>query len=179
MEVVVQYLPVQHKGDGGLCSFGVQAEVREGGGFLFGPERHRKVPVRLHDGVGDIPRVEDILAAQGLHQVGGGQPQSAQGVLVDFSVQDDGLGPPGHQVEEFLAPEAQNRAQKLQCRDQEERNQAGSHRDFLAFDGDGRQIGDEDGGDQLLRLQFSQLPFAHQPHGKQDAEIDQNRAKDQ
>lgn len=55
--------------------------------------------------------------------------------------------------------------------DQKKRDEAGGNRHFFGFNGDGGQIGDEDGGDKLLRLQLSQLALAHQPHGKQHAEI--------
>ena len=179
MEVVVQHLPIQHKGDGRLTVLDLECQVGEGGRLSFGAQRHRKAAVRLHNGVGDIPWVKDVLAAQGLHQVGRRQPQSAQGVLVNLPIQNDRLGPAGHQIEKFLALEAEDRPQKLQRCNEEERDEAGGHGDFLRFDGNGRQIGDEDGRDQLFRLQLTQLALAHQPHGKQDAEIDQNGANDQ
>jgi len=64
-------------------------------------------------------------------------------------------------------------------RNEKEGNQTGCDRYFFRFNGDGSKIGDEDGGHQFLRLQFPQLTFAHQPHGKQDAEIDQDGTEDQ
>ena len=90
-----------------------------------------------------------------------------------------GLGAARHQVEKFLAAEAQRRPQQLQSRDEEEGNEAGRHRHFFRLDGDGRQIGDEDGGYQLFGLQFAQLTLAHQPHGEQNAEIDEQGAENQ
>ena len=86
-------------------------------------------------------------------------------------IQDHGLGPPGHQVEKPLAPETEHRPQQFQRGDQKKRDEAGGNRHFFGFNGDGGQIGDEDGGDKLLRLQLSKLALAHQPHGKQHAEI--------
>ena len=81
-----------------------------------------------------------IFAAQRLHQIGGSQPQGAQGVLIDLTIQDNGFGPPGHQVEKALAPEAEDRPQKLQRRNEKEGNQTGCDRHFFRFNGDGSQI---------------------------------------
>ena len=178
-QVFGKYLTIQHKGDGGLCPLYPCPKVGEGGRFLFRAQSHRETAVGLHDRIGDIPGVEHIFAAQRLHQIGGSQPQGAQGVLIDLTIQDDGFGPPGHQVEKALAPEAEDRPKKLQRRNEKEGDQAGCDRYFFRFNGDGSQIGDEDGGYQFLRLQFPQLTFAHQPHGKQDAEIDQDGTEDQ
>ncbi len=58
-------------------------------------------------------------------------------------------------------------------------DEAGRHRHFLRLDGDGRQIGDEDGGHQLFGLQLAQLTLAHQPHGEQDAEVNEQGAENQ
>ena len=85
----------------------LQPQVSEGGRLLFGAERCRETAVRLDHGVGDVPGVEDILAPQGLHQVGCGQPEGAQSILVDLSIQNDRLGAAGHQIEKFLAAKAQ------------------------------------------------------------------------
>ena len=117
-----------------------QLQVSEGSGLFFGAQCRRKTAVRLHYGVGDIPWVKDVFAAQCLQQVGSRQPEGAQSVLVDLSVQDDRLGAARHQVEKFLAAEAQRRPQQLQSRDEEEGNEAGRHRHFFRLDGDGRQI---------------------------------------
>ena len=156
-----------------------QLQVGQPRRFLFRPQCHRKSPVRLNDRVGYIPRIKDVLAAQGFHQVGHRQAQGAQSGLVDLSVQDHGFGPPGQQIEKLLAAEAQRGAQQLQRSNEKQRDQAGRHRNILRFNGDGRQIGDQDGGYQLLRLQLSQLTLAHQPHGKQNAEIQDNGAAKQ
>ena len=142
-------------------------------------QRRRQCAVCFDYGVGHPARVEDILAAQRLHQVGGGQPQHPQSVLVDLSVQNDRFGTPGEKIEELLAAETHHRPQQLQCRNEEQRDEAGGDGDILRFNGDGRQIRDQDGGYQLLRLQLSQLTLAHQPHGKQNAEIQNNSAAKQ
>lgn len=85
-QVVFQHLPVQHKGDGGVGVLCLHLQVGKAGGFLFRPQRHREGAVRFNDGVGDLARVEDVLAAQCFHQVSGGEPQHPQGVLVDLPV---------------------------------------------------------------------------------------------
>ena len=64
-------------------------------------QRRRQCAVCFDYGVGHPARVEDILAAQRLHQVGGGQPQHPQSVLVDLSVQNDRFGTPERKLKNF------------------------------------------------------------------------------
>ena len=146
--IVRQYrLPTrENKGDGCVAVLHPQLQIGQPRRFLFRPQCHRKSPVRLNDRVGHIPRIKDVLAAQGFHQVGHRQAQGAQSVLVDLSVQDHGFGPPGQQIEKLLAAEAQRRAQQFQRSNEKQWDQAGRHRNILRFNGDGRQIGDQDGG---------------------------------
>lgn len=177
-EVIFQHLAVHHEGDGGLGLLDGDPQVGQGGRLLVRPAGHRKAAVGLDDGVGDVTGVIDVLAAQGLQQVGGGEAEHPQGLLVDLAVLDHRLGPPGQQVGKAPAVKAEHRAQQLEAGDEEQGDQAGGDGHILRLDGDGRQIGDQHGGDQLLGLQLAQLALAHHPHGKQDAEVDQHGAQE-
>ena len=46
-----------------------------------------------------------------------------------------------------------------------------------SIDADGRYVGDEKGGHQLGGLQFPQLPLAHQPHGGDNGNINNDSAQ--
>ena len=140
MQIFLEHLPIQHEGDGRVAVLHFQLQVSEGSGLFLRAQCRRETAIRLHHGVGNIPWIKDVFATQCFQQVGSRQPEGAQSVLVDLSVQDDRLGAARHQVEKFLAAEAQRRPQQLQSRDEEEGNEAGRHRYFFRLDGDGRQI---------------------------------------
>ena len=63
--------------------------------FFLRPQGRREGPVCFDHGVGDLTRVKDVFAAQRLHQIGGGQAQHPQSILVDLSIQNDCFGPAG------------------------------------------------------------------------------------
>ena len=70
-------------------------QVRKSDRFFLRPQGRREGPVCFDHGVGDLTRVKDVFAAQRLHQIGGGQAQHPQSILVDLSIQYDRFGPAG------------------------------------------------------------------------------------
>ena len=61
--------------------------------------------------------------------------------------------------------------ENLQHGDEKHRGEAGRQRKLRLLNGDGRQIGQKNGGDQLGGLKFAQLAFAHQAHGENQGQI--------
>ena len=96
--------------------------------------------------------------------------------MIQFAVPDDDDGVATDQLGESGGLEHQSREQQLQRDEHHNGDQAVEQRHAAFLHGDRRQIGNEQRHHQLDRLQLPELPFAHDPHGRDNEYVDYHGA---
>ena len=92
-----------------------------------------------------------------------------------LAVMNQDIGFAAEQQADMLAFQAEKRKKIIDQEQGDGRDQAIQKRRSRAVHRRGRYFGNDERDNQLIRLKLPRLFFAHQPHGKNDKNIDDNR----